>query len=114
MTNYEFKGWDWTELLPVVGMEEEYEKEVEDVDPMDYCKAEEAFGVKMSDKIRRYCFEHTEEETKEFVEHLRAYLQKVAEFEHSYYGPYYQGILNLECDEVFLQVYALNLTGMWT
>jgi len=116
MTKFEFKGWDWTELLPLVGMEEEYKREVDDAEPKDCFEAEEAFGKRMSEKIRLYCHEHTEEETKEFIGHLRAYLQKVVEheLEQGYYEPYYQGILNTEHDEVFLQAYALNLTGMWT
>jgi len=115
MKNYEFKGWDWTELVPVIGMEEELQK-LDAVDPNEHDKAEDAFGKRMAEKIRSYSHQHTEEETKEFVTHLRTFLQKIVEWEtkHSYYAPFYQGILNMEDNDSFLQVYARNLRGMWT
>lgn len=114
MSEHKFKGWDWTELNSVVGMEEEF-KELDNA-PKDYMKREVAFAKSMAEKIRLYSHEHTEEETKEFVAHLRAFLQKIVEWEteHGYYAPFYQGILNMEHDESFLQVYARNLRGMWT
>lgn len=111
---YDFKGWDWTELVPVLDMEEEFQ-DLDNCAPGDYHQLETAFGARMAEKIRLYCYSHTEEETNLLVKHLRAYLQKVVEWEFQYghYGPYYQGILNTEWNEVFLQIYALNLTGMW-
>jgi hypothetical protein len=112
--NYEFKGWDWTELAPVMGMEEEL-KQLEDV-PKDYMKSEKALAENMSAKIRSYMcpMDCTEEEKQEVIGHLRAFLKKVADVTPGYSRPFYKGILAVENDDTFLQIYAWNLICMWT
>lgn len=111
--NYEFKGWDWTELAPVMGMEEEL-KEIASV-PKDYMKLEAVLGKEMASKMLRYPDEHTEEETELFIKHLRTFLQLIVDMEHmGHYKPYYEGILKTENNDVFLSVYSRNLTSMWT
>jgi len=109
----EFKGWDWTELLPLLNLEEEYKARVEDIQHNMF-EAEAAFAKEMAEQICSYPYNHTKEETALFIQQLRAFLQKIVDLNIGYDAPYFQGILNVQSDEVFLQCYAHNLTWMWT
>lgn len=109
---YKFKGWDWTELTPLLGMEEEYERKIQNAKGS-WIEAEGVLLDKMRCNIVAYPDKHSVEETQQFIKHLRAFLQVIVDF-GGYYTPLYQGILNVEHDEVFLQVYSWNLEHMWT
>lgn len=109
---YEFKGWDWTELVPVFGLEAEFEKS-ENVPASASLAAEVEFGERLANEIRSYIL-RPEEEVKEIIIHLRAFLQKIIDCELGYDIPFWQGILNVEDDHTFLQIYAHNVTSMWT
>lgn len=110
---FEFKGWDWTELISVLGLDEEYTRDVDNAAPENFFEAEKAFIEKMGNIICGYPHNHTEEETEVFIGHLRAFLRKVADLS-GYYKPYFEGILNLEDMHVFCQIYASNVGSMWT
>ena len=124
---YKFKGWDWAELVPILGMEEEFKNEIEPWFGDDSSKiagykffheAEEAFGKKMGNKMRGYPYDHTEKETKLFIKHLRAFLKVIISEDKKItggaYKPFYKGILKIKHHDVFLSVYSHNLTCMWT
>jgi len=121
---YKFKGWDWAELVPILGMEEEFKNEIEPWFGDDSSKiagykffheAEEAFGKKMGNRMRAYPYEHTEKETKLLIKHLRAYLRRIVGMKHmGHYKPFYKGILKIKHNDVFLSIYSHNLTCMWT
>jgi len=49
-SKYEFKGWDWTELIPVLGLEAEYE-EMEQSPPGMTFKADQKLGEMLAGRI---------------------------------------------------------------
>ena len=107
-----FKGWDWTELITLLGMDEEYTRNVDNAEPEDYYEAEQEFLKKMGNKICGYNHEHPEDADR-FIGELRAFLRRVADLS-GHYKPFFEGILGLEDNDVFLQMYAMFLGCMWT
>ena len=106
-----FKGWDWEELIPLLGMEEEYARSEEA--PYGEClQAEKKLLDAMATKICGYNRNHPEDADR-FIGELRAFLRKVAD-QSGYYKPFFEGILNLEDKDVFLQMYATFIGSMWT
>ena len=107
----EFKGWDWEELIPLLGMEEEYARS-EKAEYGDILQAEKKLLDAMGNKICGYNREHPEDADR-LIGELRTFLRKVAD-QSGYYKPFFEGILNLEEKDVFLQMFAMFIGGMWT
>lgn len=64
-TKYEFRGWDWTELLQLFpDLSEEYDQTAD----------ESVVAEKLENIIACYSWNHAEDEVKELIGHLREFL----------------------------------------
>ena len=108
----EFKGWDWTELFQLFPeLDAEFERSNNaDLpaypEPGNWIDTEAELGQKLALAIVGVSDEET-------IAQLRTFLDKVASAS-GYYEPYFRGILAIENNEVFVQVYSWHVTCMWT
>ena len=95
-----FKGYDWTELLPLFGIE--YDSELEQVQLFDLQETITSwFGQ-----------EGPTEMIASLHEFLAALIETKQEFEYS--APLFEGLAHIEDAETFCKYFAILLPQMWT
>lgn len=113
-----FKGYDWTEILPLfAGMEGEYENLGHP-----FFDAETKFADNLKKIIKEYPQNNTPEKTNELVSQLKMFLTElfkhfrtlagVIQINGITYGQY--EILKEKNEKEFLDWFADNLTDLWS
>ena len=103
--DYKFKGWDWSELSECFGLGTED-------DGLDCDK--EALDSFLLVYFNKIIMGEDPEEVKLVLDKCREYLTILSEYEHDYYAPFWKGLLAVENDELFLNLYMDLLSRMWT
>lgn len=101
-----YKGWDYTELFPVLGIPES---------AADSDFAELWFRVALSEIRSAMLHEDgSPDEHEHKMAEIRKFLQAMIDGEYDYWGPIWNGMLDCEDDETFLQACIALAGHMWT
>lgn len=102
-----FKGWDWTEVVNYFDRSKKF----------DYKKLAESPGVWLDeDKIAKDFTDWLwdNHENKVAAKICRLYTAEIAKCNHTYCGPLWQGLYDIEHDETFIKYFIVLFQGMWT
>lgn len=99
---YKFKGWCWTELgecwnLPLTEEDEENAELIRNFIAKEICDSWTKKPNAAAKDIRRF---------------LKALIKESEKID--YYGPFWQGLLNVKNDTSLLHLTSFVLEGMWT
>ena len=115
-----FKGWDYTELLPVLldKTTEQYEKEYEKDE--DCFAADEAMVKDMKEAIfilmEEKEFSKSNKIVNKKISYIRKFVKAVADCEKTcgYRYPLIKGLYDIEHDATFLKYTAYLIDSLWT
>lgn len=110
ITDYKLRGWDWGELCDKFDLED-YEPP-KDSQSYAYLNVDD---VLEHNKVLHYLQDNWRD-NKEVVDVIREHLRAMMDDcdEHTHYDAVWEGMLNIESDEVFMQFVFALLGHMWT
>ena len=106
--DYDFKGWDWTELSEKFNM---------DYIDLDKEKDPQYISCQIQDTLeyrKLYHFLVDNFENEEVVNEVRNYVGRISEYGDSGYFKMWEAMSEIESDYVFMQYTLALLTHMWT
>ena len=107
----EFKGWDWTEVVYYFDRSKKFDfKKPAEEKKEAWVEYEDRMAKDFSEWLwKNY-------KSKVAVKVCRLYTKKVAEesYSHLYTGPLWNGLYEIESDEMFIKYFIQLMQGMWT
>jgi len=108
-TEISIKGWDWTEISRILGVNSKEEKTL-------LKKTKKKLELLSSDMYPPHgqAYIYTKEEAKFKINQIRFFVKTIAENDNSYTTPLWEGLYKIEDDSVFINYVGVLLAYMWT